>query len=179
MYIRKGSPEGEFGMWKNEEKILTDDELCRFVESNPKSVIVLTGSTMCGKTSLLKSVKTNRKLRVSAELFSEVVYTINKNKNYDLTDCLLSSFGDCELLCIEDLDMFMASYNVLCWASDNFIREVLKNTTIVFTGVDIDKWQIFSELSRVFEVLFIKYYDGTDEDRCRFKVFTYNTVYDD
>ena len=116
-----------------------------------------------------------------AELFSEVVYTINKNKNYDLKDCLLSSFGDCELLCIEDLDMFMASYNVLCWASDNFIREVLKNTTIVFTGVDIDKWQIFSELSTDLEVLFIKYYNGTDEDGSegKIKIFTYSTVYDD
>lgn len=44
-------------MWEVEGRLWNDEELLRYIESNPRKLLILSGPTACGKTNLVRQIR--------------------------------------------------------------------------------------------------------------------------
>ena len=61
-------------MWEVENKTLTDKEVIEFIEGKPHKLIVMSGPTQCGKTKIVRSIKSGKTHMIRSQSFSDFVY---------------------------------------------------------------------------------------------------------
>lgn len=124
-------------MWRSKEsgKLYTDEQVREIMEELPKRVILLSGPTTCGKTRLVKNVRTEGKRIISAETMHDAVLYIAGSDNGDFVEGMMSAFSFHPLLCVEDADLIFSGREYTATAVESFIGEYIKAHTAVFTGL--------------------------------------------
>lgn len=129
-------------MWydRNTKEELSDDTaLQKAIEKDDiHRIFILDGSSGCGKTRFINGLPYERKLRIPANLLLETVFwdqrDLNGNKRmlmYFLTQL------NCDILCIEDIDVPIAHRNATQEMFADMIVELAARQTVILTGNDI------------------------------------------
>lgn len=147
-------------MWEVENRMMTDKEVLEFIENKPHKLIVMSGPTQCGKTRILKSIKSGKTHTISSQIFSDFVYTMIICDYLNYNERLLTAYKNFNYLIVEDIDLgaFMAIHRIL-----EFIDEYVKQSDMIVTGVEICRWQVFFDLRSKGKAIFVTYCEGEDE----------------
>lgn len=154
-------------MWEVEGRFWKDEELLRYIESNPCKLLVMSGPTACGKTNLVKQIRCQNRHLLTSEAFCDFYYALAacyhiKNTPFDLSFInheLLRKYGIYDCLIVEDIDMMSCGRYLIQEKLIEFISRFLCQSTMIFTGMDCFSWPLFWELYRVDKAVFVTYCD--------------------
>ena len=151
-------------MWEVENRMMTDKEVLEFIESKPHKLIVMSGSTQCGKTKSIKSIESDKKHMITSETFSNFCYILGSYHTIPvLNEKLLNAYKNFDYLIIEDIDMCCGAFNLIDHYVTDFITEYVDYSTLIVTGIDVFRWYVFWNLYRENKVIFITYCEGEDK----------------
>ena len=147
-------------LWEVENRMMTDNEVLEFLESNPHKLIVMSGPTQCGKTKIVRSIKSGKTHMIRSQSFSDFVYMMIRCDYLNYNERLLTIYKNYDFFIVEDIDLgaFMAIHRIL-----EFIEEYVKESDMIVTGVEICRWQAFFDFRAKGKAIFVTYCEGEDE----------------
>lgn len=151
-------------MWEVENRIISDKELLDFIHTKPHRLLIISGPTQSGKTTIIKNIKSDNKHIITSEGFADFGCMLGRCHTVpEINEILLTAYEIFDYLIIEDIDMSSRAYNLINKYVTDFIQKYVDRFTLIFTGVDIFRWGVFWDMYRKDKAIFVTYFEEENE----------------
>lgn len=119
------------------ETELTDDEVCKYLLETESRIIVFSGKSGCGKTSIIKKLKDESGLIVNSVEYRFLTnYICRRATDEPVNQGEFDEKIRCDFFCVEDID-FLAGKLTVQECVGELLKEISARHKVIITGIDV------------------------------------------